>query len=259
MGKLLHSKKLAADYEEFLDQIRISINAHVDSALGDANLKNVFKCTTATHTVLRSFASKHSSRLLTAGAGIARRVAILSVLRQLSLLRVELRRLIECVCWFVYFADHPREEALFLSAPGKTVEDAKDDPLAAGAHGVPAYYRAYMKSVMRNEPSGIGGKAAVELASAYAELSTEVYPAHGAVHPSGTLALAADRYDATAANRMRLVAKKVLSHAVAVVAACDPVLLSKLDAIDREWFDWLVGKDWARVIRGTEFGLQRSR
>ena len=254
----MHNKKIAADYEEFLDQVRIATNAHLNSAHADPDLKHVFKCTMAAHTVLRSFALRRCEKLFNAAAGIARRVAILSISRQLSLLRVELRRLIECINWFVYFADHPLEEALFLSDPGRVVDDMKDDPIAAGAYGLPAFYRAYMKSVMKREPSGIGSKAASELASAYAELSMEVHPAYGVASPSATLALAADRYDTKLASKMRIEAKRVFTHAVAAAAACDPLLLSKLDAIDREWFDWLVGQNWAQIIRGTEFGLQRS-
>lgn len=258
MGKLLHSAKIAKDYQDFLQQVQVSTNAYLGTALTDSDLKSVFKSTTAAHTVLRSFALKKSSKLLNASAGISRRIAILSVLRQINLLRIELRQLIECAMWFVYFRDHPIEEALFVSQPGRLFEDVREDPLSAGAYAGPAFYRAYAKSLMRSEQSKIGSQSVAILATAYAELSSDVHPAHGAVHPSGTLALAADHYDAKTAAKMRDDAKQVLGSTVALVAACDPSLLSRLDAIDREWFDWLVGSDWATLVRGGEFGFQRG-
>ncbi|MGA3007608.1 MAG: hypothetical protein ABSE59_06925 [Opitutaceae bacterium] len=153
--------------------------------------------------------------------------------------------------------DHPLEHALFLTEPGKLVDNLLDDPLATGAHGLPSFYRAYAKSLMRTEKSGIGIAAAINLAVAYGALSAEVHPAIGAVHPSGTLALAADHYDRKVAARIREDVNGVFSNSIALVVACEPSLLSKLDAIDREWFDWLMGADWAKIIRGQEFGVMR--
>lgn len=254
----IHSKKIAADFEEFLEQLRLTLNAYIDSTGGDSDQKAIFKYGTAADTSLRSFAAGTGNKFLTGASGIARRVAILAVMRHVSLMRVELRRLIECVHWYVYFSDHPVEEAQFLLDPGAVCHDARDDPLAAGAHGSPAYYRAYVKSLMRSEKSGIGKAAASDLAKAYAELSKEVHPALGVAHPSGTLALAADRYDNVVSAKMRTEAARILRSAIAIIVASDPRLLTKLDSNSRGWFDWLVTDDWAKLIREPGFGLDRT-
>lgn len=259
MSKLIHSKKVRADHEEFLDQLSTATSASLSAAAKDTDQLHLFKCATATHTIFRGLAEVYSSKLLHAMGGIARRVAVLAAVRQVGLLRFELRRLIECTAWFVYFMDHPVEAEEFCDNPGGVFADFKQDPIAAGAHGPASFYRAYVTALLSGDPSGIGADAASELVRLYAALSSEVHPASIVVQPSATLSLASDRYDGVVAKQMAFETRQVMSACALVLFAAMPEGLSRLDAIDREWFDWLVGATIAKKIRGERFGVQRYR
>jgi hypothetical protein len=249
-----HGKKIRADHDEFLDDLATSLVAFVNHARSDSDLRGIFKLCTAAHTVLGAF--DDAQPLMSAAAGVARRIALLSMIRQLSLVRVELRRLIECVQWSVYFSEHPVEREVFEKNPGRGWASKPDAlPIEAAASADIGMFFRYAKERLVADPSGLGVAAATTLHVEYGNISGDVHAARGAV--GGTLALAFDPYDGESAAATRDQIHRIFGPCVLLRVAADPRLLGRLDAINRDWFDWLVGKEAARTIRGEPFGIPR--
>lgn len=258
MPGIPHSSSIRSDFEEFLEQVLTSVGANIGSAKKDPDVLNVFKVSLAAHTSFRGFSKVSNDPLLGAASGIARRCATLVAIRQISLTRVELRRLIECVFLYIFFLDHPMEWSLFSLNPSSSGEFDRNDPLVSLASGSPALYRAFAKGILSLEEAGIGPRCFEGLSTAYSNLSQDVHAGTGAVHSSGSLALAQDKYDGRIATKLRNDVEAVLGNAVRAIACANPPLLCGLDGIDRSWFDWLIGKDDAKKIRGGAFGVTRS-
>jgi hypothetical protein len=248
-----NSRKIRSDHGEFLDDLQTSLLAFVAHARSDTDLRGIFKLCTAAHTVLGAFAAEEP--LLAAASGVARRIAVLSMIRQLSLVRVELRRLVECVIWFVYFLEHPVERETFEKNPGRGWKARSDTPPieAAASAEIGTFFR-YAKERLAADPSKLGAKAASDLHTEYGNVSGDVHAARAAV--GGTLALAFDPYDAATAAATREQITRIAGPCVLLCAAAAPNLLGKLDAIDRSWFDWLVGSA-AKTIHSGPFGITR--
>lgn len=258
MPGIPHSKVIQANFEEFLDQVTTSVIANIKSARIDSDVCNIFKVSLAAHTSLRAFSQKTGNPLLAAASGIARRCTTLIVVRQLSLTRVELRRFVECVFLYIFYLDHPLEWSIFSKNPSASGDFNRNEPLVSLAASSPALYRAFSKEILALDPTGIGSKSFEELATAHSNLSQEVHAGVGAVHPSGSLALAQDRYDKSTIAKLRNDVKLVLGNGLRAIASASPTLLNGLDAIDRAWFDWMVGNADAKTIRGTQFGVNRT-
>ncbi len=248
---------LGAQYQEFVGDLKTSIDTFLDASRADPDLKGAFKSATAAYASFAAFGSDGNS-LLRAASGIARRSLVLAVVRQLSLARVELRRLIECTVWYVYFIDHPVEWADFLANPGRSWADRPQEPIAAAASANVGRFFAYAKErLARDDPSKIG-KAAIDLLhTRYGNLSGEVHAAMGAVHPTGNLALAFDRYDSASVGKLRREMHQVFASSLVTCASINPILISRLGAVERGFFDWLVSAGIAKVVRGGTFGVSR--
>lgn len=250
------ARTLSAQYSDFVEDLRTTLASFLDAGRSDADIKAIFRSATAAHTVFSAFGDGGQNLLLAAG-GIARRCAVLAIGRQLSLARVELRRMIECVVWYVYFLDHPVEWVEFSARPGRGWGDRPQAPIAAAASAATGTFFAYAKERLQGDPSTLGKAAVDRLHVQFGNLSAEVHAAMGAVHPSGSLALAFDRYDRSRIAKLRREIQQVFSASVIVCAAVDRRLLAKLDAVGRAWFDWLVSAPPAKIIRGRPFGVPR--
>jgi hypothetical protein len=226
------------------------------ATLTDSHQRAIFKVCTAGFASLVALAQE--SLLLRGAAGIARRCALLASIRQVSLIRVELRRLIECSVWDIYFCDHPTEYAEFRRQAGKSIIDDPKRPIASAACAPTRRFFAYAQERFDSDRSGLGRAAADAMYAAYGTLSAEVHASQGLLHPDASLALAFDRYDGKVAAALEKDIRTVITSVVTAGAAIDPRRLSALDGIERGWFDWLVGTSTARTIRGGTFGIPRD-
>lgn len=251
------SRKIEAEHREFLRDLRTSLDSHIVHARSDASLRAIYKLFRTCHASITAFAKLPGSpteELVEAAAGCVRRSCMLSMIRQVSLTRLELRRMIECVFWDVYFIDHPVEFDYFRHHPERRTSDL-DQPIAATASGPIGFFARYAAERMSAEATGIAKDAVSTLRSAYHDLSLDIHAAKGAM--SSSLVLAFDRYDNKIGERLRKLHKRVLRSVAILLAANEPRRMNHLSTMERGWFDWLVGTKDAKKIRGSDFGLVR--
>ncbi len=250
---ILHSSVVAKHYAEFIEDLQTALTAHLSAATEDSHQRAIFKTCTAAYASLHAFAA--GDKILMAAAGISRRCALLASIRQISLIRVELRRTIVCVLWDAYFIDHPVEFGEFLKRGGKVIVDDPNTPIASGGCAPTRKFFAYARERFHDEAVALN--AVDKLYALFGALSAEVHAGHGVLHPEGSLALAFDSYDGTIAARIEKELRSVLASVVTISAAIKPGRLGQLDAISRGWFDWLVGGTVSEAISSGTFGITR--
>ncbi len=252
-----HSKQIETNHHVFLDDLETSLQGFLSHAKKNDALRSIFKTSTAAYATYRAFATKPAPTqlLMNAAAGSIRRTCALSMMRQHSLTQVELRRTIECALWDTYFLDHPVEWQHFCANPHQRADGRDETPIASAAGAPIGFYFRYASERMSTEPSGLLTNVLGSLKTSYGELSATVHAATGAI--STSMVMAFDPWTNAKGQALRLLCKRVLKAVVILSAATDPTRLGFLDAIDRGWFDWLIGAAASRAIRGARFGLSR--
>lgn len=249
-GVVPHSAVVATQYEEFLDEsLKLSSRA-LTAAKKSPHLRGSYKSSVAAFCILNAF-SKRELPLLKAAAETVRRVPFLLALQQRSLLRVELRRFIELVTWYPYFSEHPIEWSDFVSSPDEGFARSLENPIAYCAHRERAFYSNYIKERYGRDRSGLVCSANADLSKAYTALSFHVH-ATSALRPSGFSGVleGQDTVEESAAQKLL---REILSSGCIVAAAVKPSKVSTLSAVERGWFDWLVGNGRSMKIRAGDF------
>lgn len=164
----------------------------------------------------------------------------------------EMRRLMEGVVLSLYYSDHPVEYERMARDPSTAIVKGIDRPISFCAHREPTFYFNYVKDRMSDESSG-QGKAAVDvLATQYRECSVVVHAKAASLDRRPLRLVHMDaRVRESVAKRHR-----IISSAVCIlVSARWTAAFGKLGPVQRAWFDWLVGTQRAKAIRGAQFGL----
>ena len=195
-----------------------------------------------------------NQELLGAAAGAAKRSVVLVCIRQYSLINVELRRFIECILWYTYFADHPVEWEVFEFIPNRDWGKKKEKPIETAATASINYYLRYVDERMSVEPSGLAKAAAGVFRTEYAKLSNYIHGATPAMN--GSLALAFDREDVRQHSKLKTRCHKILKSGCILVAALNVKLLEHLTTTERKYFDRLVSPSTAKKIREKPFGVK---
>jgi hypothetical protein len=253
-----HSTLIASHHSEMLDELKTTLDAFLVAARSDGEQRSIYKLCTAGYSVLRAFSLPRELRLLSAAAGGARRCAVLATIRQISLARVELRRLIECAVWYAYFVDHPVEFEAFEANPSRDWTSDKERPIESIARAEIGFFFRYALERARAARSTRVPEAVNTLKTAYGEMSGEVHAALGALGASATLSQAHDPYDAKLSAHFREDVDRVLTAAVLVISAVNTRLLAHLTAMERGWADWLIGVDASKEFRADSIGILRT-
>ncbi len=239
------------EYEDFINSLGIAIALFLKDAKANSEFKSIYNKGMAAFNVLDAW-SPDNKELLSA-AGVTKRVTALLCIRQYSLVNVELRRFIECITWYIYFADHPIEWEMFKNNPGRSWDKRPEKPIEAAAHSPMNYYLRYMQERMVSEPSGLAIKAMGIFRNEYDKLSVYVHGATPAIH--GSLALIYDREDPEEHKKIRHNCHNIFKSGCILVAALKTQLLEDLNTTDRKYFDKLVSPSAAKKIREQPFGL----
>ncbi|MGI9515865.1 MAG: hypothetical protein ACR2NP_02360 [Pirellulaceae bacterium] len=215
--------------------------------------RGIYKCSLATYTVL----SKISSReivLVKAAAGLARRLPVMVATQQLSLAYVQLRQFVELAVWVPYFKEHAVEWTQFLNSPSVGLSSDQDFPFKYAAHRELSWYFAYAKERFENDLTGIVGEELSNLRTQLPVLSPNAHAAYGAIQ--GTFHDAFDKVTTADLRKLQSVQRIVFSGGVLLILAIMPRKLSKLDAAERAWLDWLIRSKRAKQLRGDDFGIR---
>jgi hypothetical protein len=219
---------------------------------GMGEFRNIYKTCLATDCVLRRLTKRERPRL-TAARGIIQRVPLLVATGQLRGVRGELRRFIELVFWCVYFSDHPVEWTAFAQNPTRGYSSERSDPITYCAFRERAFYTNYAQELFSRETSGI----ALEAANALAAICNELNPdAHAGRAAAGRRLIPAwDALDAPQLAALANTNRSACAAACIILAAYLKRQFNRLPAVNRAWFDWLVGPSMAKRIRSGAFGL----
>jgi hypothetical protein len=251
-GVLPHSAVLANQFDDYLKDSLGLIEVASTSALSSQHARGVFKTSLASFCVLGSFA-KRDLVLLKGAAEISRRLPLLGATRQRSLARIELRRFIELVTWYPYFAEHPIEWEAFQGKPKAGFVRTIETPISYCAHRERLFYSNYIAERFYDDASGLIGGANEALGRWYTELSFDVHAASDTIKKfSGVIEEADTSIDAA----LQKAAREVMAAGCLVVAAVNPRKIHALDSINRGWFDWLIGRSRAKAIRSGALFLK---
>jgi hypothetical protein len=166
---------------------------------------------------------------------------------------VELRRFLECVFWCVYFSDHSVEWLDFESDPGRSIEPEVSKPISYNTHREPTFYRNYARERFLSEPSELAKQAVDELNVQYASLSAAAHGSSSVKH--GRLIPPLTNFWEAELGRFAETYRTVASAGAITLAAFCRAQFDSLPPAYRGWFDWLVGGERAKKIRGGPFGL----
>lgn len=246
---LPHSSVITLQLNEFLDDMCEEMEVAAHDLRSCSEFRGIYKNSHAAHAVLRRLGHGQIG-LLRAAQGVCVRLPLLIACRQVTLSYVELRRLIELIVWFPYFREHAVEWREFSSNPGRGFVRDMEEPIAYCAHREFRWYLAYIRERFSELESKLVQESADALNVEYANSSAFVHGGMSGAHGVQTL----EMLDTDTMARFRTAQRRVLSGACILIVAARPDALAKLNAVERAWFDWLIGATHARSVRGCGFG-----
>lgn len=249
---LPHSKEIDRRINSYLDDFHENIEQSISDLRKSSTYKTIFKNSQACFSILKNNnLSKHS--LIKIAAGIPRRIPLLIAARQVSPAYIELRRFTELIVWNPYFIDHPIEWDEFSKNPDTGYTRDPKTPIAFCAHREISWYFDYARELYKSEPSGLTKTSINSLQHQYRNLSKYV---HAMDNPVQGKILSSPFDDISDKNLSKFQnAQKVVFLSSSLLICSKRKQLEKLEAIERDWFDWLISKKNARIIRSERFGI----
>lgn len=249
----VHSALIAQQIKRYLDDLSNEVGRSRDQLPRSQEYRSIFKTSLATYLVARKLGQRQIP-LVKAAGGVARRLPLLIACRQVSLARVDLRRFAELVVAFTYFREHPVEWAERVKHPEHGFARENEDPIAYCAHREFGWYASYARERFTPAPCATIRQAIADMKTLYGSLSGDVHAA-AATMPGGRLT---EPLDSIAGSELRTISRtqrRMFSAGCILVGATRPHGLAPLDAVERGWFDWLIGGTRARSIRACHFGV----
>ena len=247
-----HSAVIAEQLTDYLRDLEAELSRSVGSMSKSSTFRGIFQNSLRANAVLVALGRRELA-LVKHAADTARRLPLLVACRQVSLAYVELRRFLELVIAFPYFREHPIEWCRYLDEPTTGTVGATENPISFAAHRDRSWYVSYVRDRFRGETTGLVVEAADELASHYSELSAHVHVKANVA--SRSIGKPFDDVANSSLRAFQETQRAVLSAGCVVVAGAKRRGITKLGAIDRAWFDWLIGKKDAKRLRSGAFGL----
>jgi hypothetical protein len=159
----------------------------------------------------------------------------------------------ELVLWDTYFLEHRVEWDKFKSNPTHGFTRDEKDPIEYCAHRELDYYLNYAKARVAREPSKLASRAVEELRLIKGKLNEAVHPGAGAGLTRQVVPL--DTIDEVALEEFGDLQRLVFGGCCVLIASVRKRTFDGLPAMSRAHFDWLIGDQLAKKIRGGPFGL----
>ena len=249
---LPHSTVIATHLEDYLSDVQDAFEQAITNLPSSPHFRGIFKSSLAAHCALGSFAPDELL-LIRVAAGIARRIPLLLAARQVSLCYVELRRFVDVVAWYPYFREHPVEWEEFQRNPTTAYVRETDRPIAFSAHREVGWFFGYIRERFASEASGLVVEATDQISTPFGELSSHVHAAVGGT--TGDLASPLDTVSPTILKAFQKTQRKILAAGTLIISGSRPNSLDLLPAVERAYFDWLIGSEWAKHIKAGPFGI----
>lgn len=252
MSLIPHNDAIRKSVESYLIEVKDAFNESIDSLQASSDFRNIYKVCLATDCVLEKLSEVERPSVV-AARYIIRRSPILIAAGQIDAAKRDLRRFIEVVLWCVYFSDHSVEWSLFEANPtGKRADDPRQ-PIRYCAFRDRTFYSDYALELFSGEPSGMAKEAVTELSTVYGVLNPFAHGGHAVTAASFEPSL--DDLTSTVLSEYRELFQRVCSNACITLAAFFTSQFDSLPAMNRGWFDWVVGKTRAKRLRSGRFGL----
>ena len=246
-----HSAEVHANLKSYLSDADNISTALLTKISTDAEYVGIFKNSIAAYSVLVKLSRRNRVNLLNTAASIVRRCPFLIAFGQLSLARIELRRFLESVSRYPYFSEHPIEWNRVLSdSELGTVKD-DSDPIAWCAARDQRWYVNYIKVRFPDKSELI--KSSIEVYSRlYKEMSSHV---HVTKETATRLRISEVIETPTSAElkQFRESQRAMYKAGLITALAVKPAALNKLPAVERAWFDWLLGVGDSKLVAGGLF------
>lgn len=252
-GPLPHTTQVQEMMEGYLDDAEKMIDDFLRLSRGSSNFRSIYRISLAADAVLSKLATRKTGPGLQPARSIVLRIPLLVAVGQTSVASVELRRFLEILFWYMYFAEHPVEWTSFKGTPGKAYGRTLDAPIYYCAHREMAFYVNYALERMESEPSGIAKQAITELRKTQGQLNAVVHP--GVMATTTTKTPPFDDLSPADLAKFQIIQRCVFSNGCLVVAAFCRKQFDSLPSMHRAHFDWLIGTSLAKRIRSGPFGL----
>lgn len=249
---LPHSSQIRSDSNSYLEELQRLVTKSGTKHVGSQHFVAIYKITLAADAIFSKL-SRSLKPSPTACRSLIQKIPVLIAISQPGTAQLELRRLIECAFWTIYFSDHPVEWQEFVDKPGKGYARDQASPISYNARREPIFYRNYAKERYLREPSGLIGPSINELEKSYSELSASLHGAAKSTTPR--LHPAFEQIEDKDLDRFAKQYKKIAANVLMMLCAFAPGKFNNLPPVHRAWFNWLVGPPTSKAIRGSKFGL----
>lgn len=246
MPPIPHSQVTHAHMISYLSGVAATVAKSTQTLQASREFKAIYKNSLAAYMAL-SRLGRQQLRLIRSSAESARGLPVLVACRQIVDAYAELRRFIELVTWFPFFADHRVEWASFEAAPWQGYVRYDANPIAAAAHREISYYFAYVLEKSDCRPTSVLATSVADLQAGYALASRYVHA--GALVQGDAGGDAFDHVDATVLRHLGDAQRSVYRAALVVIAWANPAAVHNFTAVERSWFDWLLGKKASNAAR----------
>lgn len=250
---LPHSTIIHGQLTDYLNDVEAQVAGCSRRCRNSSEFRGLFKNSLAAYTVLLRLSRGRRVPFLRAATDVVRRLPLLVALQQLTPAYVELRRFLELVAWYPYFREHPVEWNAFRKDPTRGYVNEPDSPIASCAHREFRWYVRYAKERFHGSKSNETESALNEITAQYAHLSAFVHAATAVSAGSSV-----QPFEPTNPSQLRTYQKtqrKSLAAGCIVAASAHPSGLARLTAVERAWFNWLVGAPRSQRIAVTSLGL----
>lgn len=246
MRLIPHSSVTHTQMIEYLDDLVSELTRSANTLKQSKEFKAIYKNSLGCYLSLKLLSRKQLP-LVRSAAELARRLPVLVASRQAVQAIAELRRFIELITWWPYFAEHAVEWEHFATNPWLGYVKYDSNPIAFAAHREISYYFAYVTERAGCGSASVLGGAVSDLQGGYRETSKFVH-AGGLADPDAQLA-AFDDLTPDLLRQFATLQKSVLRAGVIIAAWINLSAVHRMPAVERSWFDWLVGKNATNAIR----------
>ena len=246
-----HSALVQANLMSYLDDARKGTNKVSRKLSSQSEFVGVFRNSIAAYSVLTKFSRGSRVSLLNTAASTVRRCPLLVAFGQISLARMEVRRFVESVSRFPYFLEHPVEWNRVLSDPEVGTARDDSDPIGWCAARDQRWYVNYIK-VRFPDKSGLIKASIDAYLRLYKEMSTDIHVTKDASQ-NLQIADAIEIPKPTELKEFRESQRAAYKAGLITALAANPKQLNKLTAIERSWFDWLLGAIDSKSVSGGTF------
>jgi len=246
-----HSALLQANLKAYLSEAIKGANRVSRRLSSETEYVGVFRNSIAAYSVLAKLSRGSRVSLLNTAASTVRRCPLLLAFGQISLARMELRRFLESASRFPYFLEHPVEWHRVLSDPEVGTARDDSDPIGWCAAREQRWYVNYIKERFPDS-SGLIKWSVETYLRLYKDMSTDIHVTKDAslrLQIADAIELPASKEIKQFRESQRAAYKAGLLTALAV----KPKTLNRLTAIERAWFDWILGATDSKLVSGGLF------